>query len=139
MGKKPEDILHQHQLRKTAGRELVLHYFMGRPQAVSHGELDAALGQKINRASLYRVLRDFEQSGIIHKVPDDEVSIKFAYCGSDCHVGQHRDNHVHFKCENCGETRCLEEVNLPNLQLPQALEVRSTSVLVSGLCNTCVV
>lgn len=137
MGKALEDILHQHQLKKTLGRELVLDYFQSRTNAVSHGELTDSLGDRINRASLYRILRDFEQSGIIHKVPDDEVSVKYAYCQNGCTAHAHSDNHVHFKCENCGETHCLEEVKVPPLNLPGAVQVQQTSVLVNGLCAAC--
>lgn len=138
MGQSLEEILHHHQLKKTLGRELVLDYFQSRTHAVSHGELNDSLGERINRASLYRILRDFEQSGIIHKVPDDEVSVKFAYCQSGCSAHAHSDNHVHFKCANCGETHCLEEVEVPQFNLPNAVKVQQTSILVSGVCEACV-
>ena len=132
-----EKILHQHELKKTLGRELVLDYFKAHPQAISHGEMVEALGKRINRASLYRILQDFEQSGLIHKVPDDEVSVKYAYCHNGCSTHQHSDNHVHFKCSNCKETYCLEEVDVPQLKLPASVKVQQTSILVNGLCEAC--
>lgn len=137
MGLSLEEILHQHKLKKTLGRELVLDFFQKRTQAISHGELVDEIGSKINRASLYRILQDFEHGGLIHKVPDDEVSVKYAYCHNGCNEHAHSDNHVHFKCENCGETRCLEEVEVPQFKLPASLKVQQTSVLLNGLCEAC--
>ena len=129
--------LKAHGLRKTWGRQQVLIYFRERKTAVSHGEISKAFAQDIDRASLYRILHDFEQKGLIHKVPDDEVSVKYAYCGSHCSTKSHSDQHLHFKCDNCHETFCLEEQKLPTLQLPPGFLMQSTEVLVHGTCRAC--
>ncbi len=137
MTETPAQYLHHHGLRKTLGRELVLTTFLDQSRALSHGELNTLLGDQLNRASLYRVLQSFEESGIVHRVPDDEVSVKYALCSGACSSEQHHDNHVHFKCNHCGETQCLPEVKLPKVKTPDSLKVESAELLLRGYCRHC--
>ncbi len=137
MPSKAQAELKERGLRKTWGRQQVLIYIRERKTAVSHGELNKAFDQKLDRASLYRILQDFEEKGLVHKVPDDEVSVKYAYCGGSCSANHHHDQHLHFKCDQCQKTYCLEELSLPALKLPQGFSPRSTEVLVHGTCKAC--
>jgi Fur family ferric uptake transcriptional regulator len=131
------EYLHQHGLRKTLGRELVLATFINHARALSHGELNTLLSDQLNRATLYRVLQDFEQGGIVHKVPDDEVSVKYALCAGNCQAHRHLDNHVHFKCESCHETQCLAETSLPKVKLPAGFTTNNADLLLTGVCAQC--
>lgn len=132
-----EDILRNHGLRKTIGRVQVLDYIIQRQSALSHSDLSQAFEGKMDRASLYRTLQDFEQNGLIHKVPDDQVSVKYAYCKGQCDSHNHHDAHLHFKCDQCSETFCLEEQSVPKWQLPKGFIGQSTEVLVHGVCKHC--
>lgn len=133
-----EEILRAHGLRKTNSRMAVLDFLRHERSAVSHGELSQRFEPGLDRVTLYRTLQSFEQKGLIHKVPDDEVSVKYAYCGDEaCNHEQHYDNHVHFKCRRCHETRCLHEVSLPHFAIPAGWQREQTEVLISGLCPHC--
>ena len=133
-----EEVIKAHGLRKTTGRVTVLELFTKKKKALSHGELQDAVNGNIDRVTLYRILESFEQKGILHKVPDDQVSVKYALCSHDHEVGRaHSDNHAHFKCTSCGETVCLEGTEIPDIKIPDGYKVHSSLLLLNGLCNRC--
>lgn len=130
-------LLQSHGLRKTDnGRALLLH-LRQKDVALSHGELIQEDQLQMDRATLYRMLRRFEDHGLVHRVVDDEVSVKYALCTEACSTEHHQDNHVHFKCQSCGQTQCLEQTIVPELMLPSDLQAQRTEVLVTGLCQRC--
>ena len=136
MPEQAQQLLKEHGLRKTLGRQQVLIFFRERDTAVSHGDLSKTF-PSMDRAALYRILQDFEEKGIIHKVPDDEVSVKYAYCGHSCTASAHQDQHLHFKCDDCHQTYCLPEQETPQVHLPNGFVAHSMEVLVHGLCKAC--
>ncbi len=133
-----EALLKSHGLRKTAGRLAVLALFAKREKALSHSELQEGVTENVDRVTLYRILESFEQNGILHKVPDDQVSVKYALCDHDHEVGEaHSDNHAHFKCRVCGDTICLDDSEIPTMQVPEGYSVEGSLLLISGLCSKC--
>ena len=135
---KAEEVLKTHGLRKTAGRLAVLNLFSQRGKALSHGELQDGVTASVDRVTLYRILDSFEQSGILHKVPDDQVSVKYALCDHDHKVEEaHSDNHAHFKCRKCGDTICLDDSEIPGIAVPPGYKVEASLLLLNGLCSKC--
>lgn len=135
----PEHLLKTHGLRKTAGRVAVLQSLAHEAKALSHGELQQKLQNEVDRVTLYRILEIMEEKGILHKIPDDEVSVKYALCEHDHDVAhQHSDNHAHFKCTSCGDTLCLEEAEIPSVKTPQGFLIESKFLLLNGTCANCV-
>ena len=133
-----EALLKSHKLRKTAGRLAVLALFAKEGKALSHSELQEGITENVDRVTLYRILESFEQNGILHKVPDDQVSVKYALCDHDHEVGEaHSDNHAHFKCRVCGNTVCLDDTEIPHLSVPAGYKVEGSLLLISGLCAGC--
>ncbi len=133
----PKRILQSHGLRSTLTRTLVLQVFLENQGALAQSDLDGYTEGKINRASLYRILRDFEDKGLIHRVPDDVQANKFALCGQSCSAENHRDGHVHFKCEHCGLTSCMPEIPTPQVLMPKGYKIRDTQILLTGTCSQC--
>src|SRR5690606_12916221 len=112
-----ERILEKHQLRRTKGRLAVLELFAEHGKAFSHSEIHQKIREKVDRVTLYRILSSMEDKGILHKIPDDEVSVKYALC--DHHAShKHSDDHIHFKCESCGDTICFEDHKIPSFDIP---------------------
>jgi Fur family ferric uptake transcriptional regulator len=103
---------------------------------MSHAELEAAVDEGYDRVTLYRTLKTFQEKGLIHKVLDDHGATKYAPC-SDCTVEEHHHEHIHFKCNKCGNTVCLEDVNIPKTDLPAGYIVEERNILISGICNKC--
>src|SRR5215217_3823204 len=113
------DILHRKNLSVTDSRKKILSLFLGHHDALTHGDIEKKAGEKFDRVTVYRTLQTFVDKGIIHCIPTADNNIRYALCKEDCKEGHHYDNHVHFICNNCERTICLEEVSVPEVKLPQ--------------------
>jgi len=130
-------LLKEHNLRNTSCREEVLDFFLEKDAALSHSDLETRLSASFDRVTLYRTLKTFLDAGLIHKVLDDEGGAKYALCKSHCTDDHHQDNHVHFKCTNCGTTSCLDHVTIPLVSLPDGYQKTDVYLLVQGICRMC--
>lgn len=138
MTQSPTQILQEHKLRLTDCRKEVLKIFLNMQAALSHADLEEKLNADFDRVTIYRTLKTFLESDLIHKVLDDSGATKYALCSHD-HAGGHSHDHehVHFKCEKCGKTICIDEIQLPRIILPQGYVNKEVSLLVQGICDKC--
>jgi Fur family transcriptional regulator, ferric uptake regulator len=138
MAQNPTQILQEHKLRITDCRKEVLKIFLKMQAALSHADLEEKLNADFDRVTIYRTLKTFLESDLIHKVLDDSGATKYALC-SHSHAGGHSHDHehVHFKCEKCGKTICIDEVQLPKIVLPAGYINKEVSLLVQGICDKC--
>ncbi|WP_154856107.1 Fur family transcriptional regulator [Cyclobacterium xiamenense] len=134
---KTAEILKENNLRVTSCRRDVLDTFLGRQVALSHSDLEEALKENFDRVTIYRTLKTFLENDLIHKVLDDTGAAKYALCNHSPALPHHDHEHVHFKCEVCGDTNCLEEIALPKLNLPKGYKPREMSLLIQGTCKNC--
>jgi Fur family transcriptional regulator, ferric uptake regulator len=132
-----EHILKDSKLRLTPCRLAILDYFMGTSYALSNAMIEDKLQQNFDRVTIYRTLKSFQDKGIIHRVLDDEGSPKYALCHHACDEHAHKHNHVHLKCMVCGETNCIESVEVPPIQLPEGYSYSEADVLLQGICSSC--
>lgn len=130
-----EHLLQQHRLRQTPIRQAALGLFLDTSHALTHQMIEARLGGSFDRVTLYRTLKSFEEKGLIHRIADDSDAVHYALC-YDCGHEQHADNHIHFKCETCGHTFCLEEV-IPQIVVPNQYKITQVQMLVTGKCPSC--
>jgi Fur family ferric uptake transcriptional regulator len=132
-------VLKSKNLRITPVREQVILLFMRAQRALSHSDLEKKLGEDIDRVTLYRTLNAFLESGLIHKVPDENGLQRFAYCNHDhgTHEGEHSHTHVHFNCIRCERTVCLDDIQIPEVKLPEGFEETEAVFLLKGTCNLC--
>jgi len=137
MEKKIDELLKKNQLSVTAGRKQILEYFCQQEGALSHSDIEKKAGGKFDRVTVYRTLQAFLEKGLIHSIPTADNSIRYALCKDDCSGGQHRDDHVHFICNACGNTVCLEDVMIPPIKLPRGFVTEQVEMLVSGVCKSC--
>ena len=137
MVNKTAEILKDNNLRVTSCRREVLITFLNRKIALSHSDLEDALKENFDRVTIYRTLKTFLENDLVHKVLDDTGAAKYALCNHGSAETRHDHEHVHFKCEKCGNTRCLEEISLPKVSLPKGYELREMSLLIQGVCNKC--
>ena len=131
------DILKRFELRHTETREHILNGFLGREAALSHGDLETILEDGYDRVTIYRTLKTFVDKGILHKILDDQGGVKYALCTNHCSTEEHKHDHIHFKCSDCGDTTCLEKVSIPNIDLPSGYSRKDVNVLVQGTCPKC--
>ena len=129
--------LKEFNLRHTNGREEVLDLFLNAGRALAHNDVENSLGPAHDRVTIYRTLRTFLDKGLLHKVLDDEGGTKYALCRETCADGHHHHDHIHFKCESCGQTTCLDEVVIPAITLPKGYDRKETNLLIQGVCQGC--
>ncbi len=130
-------ILKRNQLSVTDSRKKILELFRSNNGALAHHDIEARASEKFDRVTIYRTLQTFVDKGIIHTIPTADNSIRYALCKDDCSEGHHHDNHVHFVCDNCNTTYCLDNVVTPNLALPNGFKPKVIDVVVNGTCNNC--
>jgi Fur family ferric uptake transcriptional regulator len=131
------ELLRASKLSITDTRLKILELFMSSNGALEHSSFEKLAGQTFDRVTVYRTLQTFLDKGIIHSIPTTDTSIRYALCKSDCSEHDHHDHHVHFKCEECGTTTCLEDTDVPVIQLPKGYAMHNVDVVVSGVCNQC--
>ena len=132
-----ENILAEHGLRNTEARHGVLDVFNKYDYALSHSDLEKELQKYFDRVTIYRTIHSFLDKGIIHKVIDDSESAKYALCADECSSDRHHDNHVHFKCAKCGNSECLNHVQIPIINVPKGYLVSESNLLIEGVCGSC--
>jgi Fur family transcriptional regulator, ferric uptake regulator len=131
------EILRKNQLSVTDSRKKILELFLGSGNAMAHVDIEKKTGEKFDRVTVYRTLQTFMEKGIIHTIPTSDNSIKYALCKEECSEGHHHDNHVHFICEECGSTYCLDDVTIPEVQLPKGYKAKQVNMVVNGICREC--
>lgn len=135
--KKVDDLLKKNHLSITGGRKKILELFLQHEGALSHSDIERKAGEKFDRVTVYRTLQTFLEKGLIHSIPTADNSIRYALCKDNCSGGHHHDDHVHFVCSACGNTVCLEGVNVPAIHLPKGFIAEQVEMLVSGVCKSC--
>jgi Fur family transcriptional regulator, ferric uptake regulator len=130
-------LLKEHDLRLTSPREEVLRLFLSRSFALSHSDIESEVSATIDRVTVYRTLKTFVDKGILHKVLDDTGAAKYALCSTHCSTHDHKHEHVHFKCLACGNTQCVEDVQVPSVSLPEGFSFKEANLLIQGVCRSC--
>jgi Fur family ferric uptake transcriptional regulator len=130
-------LLKRSDLSVTESRRKILHLFLEQPGALAHGDIEKKAGEKFDRVTVYRTLQAFVEKGIIHTIPTADNSIRYALCKDDCAGGHHHDHHIHFMCDQCGNTYCLDDVVTPEIKLPKGYTASHVEVVVEGICKNC--
>lgn len=131
-----KDILKSHKLRITDCRLDVIEFFLKDKKALSQGDLEQQFTQ-YDRVTLYRTLNSFLESGILHKIPNSTGVATYGLCHETCSPKQHDHNHIHFKCNNCGQIECLDDKTVPSVSLPLGYQVETVNMIVDGICAQC--
>ncbi|MES2430112.1 MAG: transcriptional repressor [Bacteroidota bacterium] len=131
------EILKKNNLSVTDGRKKILELFLKSEGALEHADIEKSTGEIFDRVTVYRTLQTFVDKGIIHLIPTTDNSILYALCKDNCEAGHHHDNHVHFVCDSCNKTICLEEVTVPTVKLPKDFTPAQAEMVVHGICADC--
>jgi Fur family ferric uptake transcriptional regulator len=131
------DILKRNGLSVTASRTKILDLFLAAEGALAHADIEKNTDAAYDRVTVYRTLQTFVEKGIVHQIPTTDNSILYALCKQDCEEGHHHDNHVHFVCNQCEKTFCLDDVIVPEVKLPKGFAPVESSMIVSGVCIDC--
>ena len=134
---KVDKMLKQNNLSITESRKKILQLFLEQAGALTHGDIEKRAGKKFDRVTVYRTLQTFVDKGIIHTIPTADNSILYALCKDECSAGHHHDHHIHFVCNNCNKTDCLDDVVTPEIKLPRGYTPTQVEVVVEGICKNC--
>ncbi len=135
--KKAIDILADKTLRKTPCRIFVLNEFLRKGnQGLSELDLEQRSRNHFDRVTIYRTLKTFIETDILHKVIDNDNVVKYALC-RDCGGHSHNHEHVHFKCEVCLTTNCLDDISIVQVELPKGYRKKEANYLIVGVCPSC--
>ena len=133
-----DQILKSNNLSVTDTRKKILGLFIGKEGALAHADIEKGAGEKFDRVTVYRTLQTFIDKGIVHIIPTAENAVLYALCHEECAEGHHHDNHIHFICDKCGKTTCLDETAIPNISLPKGYKQAQVNVVVNGICRDCI-
>ncbi|MFZ9332064.1 MAG: Fur family transcriptional regulator [Chitinophagaceae bacterium] len=138
MKKTSSEILKSSALSVTEGRKTILDIFLSSVSAMAHQDIESKCKEEYDRVTIYRTLQTFLEKGIIHTIPSSDNITRYALCNDDCiDSGHHHDNHVHFSCNACGKTICLDDTAIPSVHLPKGFRANQINMIVSGVCKTC--
>ena len=126
--------LEEHGIRATANRILVASALSDAGRPLSMTELEDRIGS-VDKSGIFRCLNTFKEHHLVHSIEDVEGT-RYELChsrGSD----QDEDTHVHFYCERCHRTFCLDNIHIPPVELPMGYDSRTSNYLVKGICPEC--
>lgn len=131
------EILKKANLKVTPIRKKVLHIFTAHTYALDSREIESHF-QELDRITLYRTLKSFEEKGVIHKITDLSGISKYAMCESVCVENHHHQHtHIHFQCEICNNIFCVEDVEIPIITLPKKYITTGQNITITGKCESC--
>jgi Fur family ferric uptake transcriptional regulator len=122
-------------IKPTAIRLLVFKAMLEHPQAFSLLDMEDRL-DTVDKSTLFRTISLFHEKHLIHSIDDGSGSIKYSVCNSRCTCSLN-DLHVHFYCNRCEKTFCLENISIPEVQLPPGFLLNSVNFVLKGLCTQC--
>ena len=120
----------------TKPRQILLEYFRENSDVWISVEQILDKSISIKRSTLYRLLSEMIESGVILKEYSDEKACNFyKYNKKECH------EHLHLKCIDCGKYVHIEDKETENLitQIGQKNEfmINKGKTVLYGMCEKC--
>ncbi|VBB45781.1 Zinc uptake regulation protein ZUR [uncultured Paludibacter sp.] len=122
-------------VKPTAMRELVLNALLEQNVAISLSDLEKKFN-RVDKVTLYRTLKTFEEKKLIHSIDDGTGAVKYALCKETCQCHP-EELHVHFYCLKCQHTFCLTDIPIPSINLPVNFSIENINMVVKGVCSNC--
>ena len=90
--------------------------------------------ESVDKSSISRTLSLFRKHNLIHAFNDGSGSMKYEIFSDNLHHGMF---HVHFRCQICGATICLNDIAIPEVRLPEGFQAKEINYIVTGICADC--
>lgn len=122
-------------IRPTANRILVMKTLMGEqnPQSLSNLERKMV---SMDKSSIFRTLNLFLEHDVVHAFEDGRGVLCYELC-EEKGACDHHDGHIHFYCESCQRSFCMEDIHIPSFELPEGFYPHSISFVIKGECPDC--
>lgn len=127
------DFLERHGVKPTAVRILVWEEARSQSETFSLADMERWMPQ-MDRSSIFRSLKLFTEHHLLHTIDDGTGLQKYCVCRCE---HNHHINHVHFTCQKCGKTYCLEDYQIPMIEMPQGFTMKEVEYIVKGICRQC--
>ena len=127
-------LMKEHGIKPTTNRIIVAKALYEESRPLSLTELEDRIGS-IDKSGIFRSLMLFKEQHLVH-VLEDVNGVRYELCHSHDHTVDN-DMHIHFHCEHCGETICLEDLAIPDVQLPEGYLMQSANFVLKGICPKC--
>lgn len=136
--------LHQAGLKSTPARVAILRFLQESSVAQTHADLIKKLSERgifSDRTTVYRTLDALHEAGVVHKIPTADRQWLFSLSGTDS-SGHDAEHHLHFRCEECEKTFCMEAEQLSvqvrlDEKTSRQFHVTGTELLLHGTCPGC--
>ena len=130
----PLSLMQEHGVKPTANRILILKTLLQAGRPLSLTEIETAL-ESVDKSIISRTLAAFREHHLLHTLSgEDYVRYEVCHCADE---EEDSDRHVHFHCEVCGQTFCLEDLPVPAVQLPDGFLVENVEYMAHGVCPAC--
>jgi len=133
--KRCTELLLRHGVKPTANRIVVVKALAAMDRPLSLTELEYKI-LSIDKSGVFRALTLFRDHHLVHVIEDGGDSVRYELCRSAAD-GEDDDMHVHFFCERCHRTFCIEDVRIPQVPLPDGYVMATANYVVKGLCPDC--
>lgn len=122
-------------IRPTTNRILVMKTLMGEqnPQSLSNLERKMV---SMDKSSIFRTLTLFLEHDVVHAFEDGRGVLCYELC-EEKGACDHHDGHIHFYCESCQRSFCMEDIHIPSFELPEGFYPHSISFVIKGECPDC--
>ena len=128
-------LLETHGIKPTANRIIIAKSLNDAEGPVSMKELEYSI-LSLDKSSIFRTLTLFREHHLVHTIESGDGSVKYELCQS--HDEEFDDDeHVHFFCEDCRRTICLDDIPLPAVSVPDGFQLHSANYLLRGICPSC--
>ena len=127
-------LMKEHGIKPTSNRIIVAKALSEGNRPLSMTELEDRIGS-IDKSGIFRALTLFKEQHLVHVLEDGD-GVRYELCHSHDHAVDN-DMHIHFHCEHCGETICLEDLAIPEVQLPEGFLIQSANFVLKGICPKC--
>ena len=128
-------LLEEHNIKPTANRLIVLRTLDGAGRPMSLTELENKI-LTIDKSGIFRTLSLFREQHLVHVIEDGGDGVRYELCHShDDDIDD--DLHVHFYCEQCHQTYCLDHIPVPGIDLPAGFIMSSVNYMAKGICPHC--
>ncbi len=122
-------------VKATTNRILVYRLLQQSSTPLSLSNMERLM-VSMDKSSIFRVLTLFLEHDVVHAFEDGRGVLNYEMCAEDGHC-DHHDGHIHFYCESCQRSFCLDQIKVPGFELPVGFYPHSVSFVVKGECPEC--
>ena len=131
------EILSLHHLRKTPARLAIVQHLLTSTLPQSESEIHEKMQETYDRITFYRSIQTLMEAGVVHRIVADNTTVRYAINQCSDHQHNHRADHVHFYCKQCGSVECLKGVPIGQYPIPKGYQVEECDVVIKGVCSNC--